>query len=336
MPNVGKNPRVILVYGDDEYAVAQRLSEFVAMFGDQPAADMNTARLDARTVSQDDLNNAVNALPFLSKERLVLLANPSSRFSTPETRERFLEFLEKVPETARLVIWELSPLQAWGTGGAQRRADQKHWLAAWLQKNGQGVEYYAQPATEMMPAWILKNARTQGGEFSGAAATKLAEMVGPDTRQAAQEVTKLLTYVDMKRAVTPGDVEALTPFTAEADVWKMVDALSTGDGKTALRLLRLYIEHDGEFYAWSMIVRQFRLMLLAREVLDTRGGKVEAEKALGVKGYPAQKALEHARRFSTAGLERIYRRLLDIDEAAKSGRMPLDLGMEILVTELSA
>ena len=330
-----KDSRVILLYGDDEYAIARRLSEFGSMFSDRSAADMNTARLDARTVSQDDLNNAVNALPFLASQRLVLLANPSARAATPETKQKFLDFLDKVPETAKLVLWELSESQAWGMGGGPRRGEQKHWLATWLARKGLGVEYFAQPAANTMAAWIAKNAKSQGGEFSAAAAAKLAELVGADTRQAAQEITKLLTYVDWKRAVTPADVEALTPFTAEADVWKMVDALSTGDGKTALQLVRRYIEHDGEFYAWSMIVRQFRLMLLAREVLDAGGRQAQAEAALGLKGYPVQKALEHARRFSMTGLERIYHRLLEIDEAAKTGRMPLDLGLEILVAELT-
>ena len=330
-----KDARVVLLYGDDEYAIARRLAEFGSIFADRSTADMNTAQLDARTVSQDDLNNAVNALPFLAGQRLVLLANPSARAGTPEARQKFLDFLEKVPETAVLVLWESAESQAWGTGGGQHRGEQKHWLAAWLAKKGLGVEYYAQPAAAMMAGWIVKNAKSQRGEFSGPAAAKLAELVGADTRQAAQEVTKLLTYVDWKRAVTPADVEALTPFTAEADVWRMVDALSSGDGKTALQLVRRYIQHDGEFYAWSMIVRQFRLMLLAREVLDAGGRQAEAEKALGMRGYPAQKALEHARRFSMTGLERIYHRLVEIDEAAKTGRMPLELGMEILVAELT-
>ena len=330
-----QDSRVILLYGDDGYAITRRLSEFGSMFADRSTADMNTARLDARTVSQDDLNNAVNALPFLASQRLVLLANPSARAATPEAKQKFLDLLEKAPETAKIVLWELTESQAWGTGGGPRRGDQKHWLGTWLAKRGQSVEYYAQPAENMMAGWIVKNAKSQGGEFSAPAAAKLAELVGADTRQAAQEVTKLLTYVDWKRAVTAEDVEALTPFTAEADIWKMVDALSSGDGKTALQLVRRYIEHDGEFYAWSMIIRQFRLMLLAREVLDAGGRQPEAEAALGLKGYPVQKALEHARRFSLAGLERLYHRLLEIDEAAKTGRMPLDLGLEILVAELT-
>ncbi len=329
-----KEARVILLYGNDDYAITRRLSEFAARFPDRSTAEMNTARLDARSVSWDDLNNAVGSMPFLASHRLVLLSHPSGRWSTPELRQKFIEFLEKVPETAKLILWEPAESEGWGMGGGRRDLD-KHWLAPWLKKSGLGVEYYPQPSADAMPQWIMQNAKSQGGDFNRAAANKLAEMVGEDTRQAAQEVAKLLTYVNWQRAVTASDVEALTPFTAEADIWKLVDALSTGNGRIALQLLHRYVEHEGAFYAWSMIIRQFRLTLLAREVLDRGGGQVEAQKALGLRGFPAQKALDHARRFSMKTLERIYHRLLEIDEAAKTGRMPLDLGMELLVAELT-
>jgi DNA polymerase-3 subunit delta len=84
-----------------------------------------------------------------------------------------------------------------------------------------------------------------------------------------------------------------------------------------------------------MIVRQFRLLLLAREVLDGGGGEPEAMKAMGVPLFVARKALGQARRFPMPRLEAIYHKLLDVDEAAKTGRMPLDLGMDIFVAELA-
>ncbi len=330
-----RDTRIILLYGDDEFAIQQRLADLCSQFPDRTVAEMNIARLDGRSLGQDDLSNAVSSLPFLADRRLVILSNPSALCTTPEKKRKFLEFLEKVPETTTLVLWDAAETASWGVGTMGRRDGGGPWLAPWLTKHSQAVEGYAQPPSAAMPGWIVKNAKSQGGEFSAPAASKLAEMVGADTRQAAQEITKLLTYVDWKRAVTIQDVEALTPLTAEADVWRMVDAVSSGNGKIALQLLRRYVEHDGEFYAWTMIIRQFRLTLLAREVLDRRGGQPEAEKALGLRGYPAQKALEHARRFSMPALERVYHRLLEIDEAAKTGRMPLELGMELLVAELT-
>ena len=61
---------------------------------------MNTARLDARTMSDTDLNNAVNAMPFLAEATLgVFWSNPSAKYNNASTRKNFLEYLEKAPDT---------------------------------------------------------------------------------------------------------------------------------------------------------------------------------------------------------------------------------------------
>ncbi|HXD09669.1 MAG TPA: hypothetical protein VN653_06370, partial [Anaerolineales bacterium] len=81
-------PNVYFLFGNDEFAVSRKLKDFESDFPDTTSADMNTARLDARSISENDLNNAVNAMPFLAKRRLVLLANPSAKYNNPSTRKK--------------------------------------------------------------------------------------------------------------------------------------------------------------------------------------------------------------------------------------------------------
>jgi len=66
---------VHLFYGTDEFAITNRVNEFQHGMGDPTTAAMNTSRLDGRTVTENDLNNAVNAMPFLAKRRLVFLVS---------------------------------------------------------------------------------------------------------------------------------------------------------------------------------------------------------------------------------------------------------------------
>jgi DNA polymerase-3 subunit delta len=352
--------QIHFLYGNDEYAIARRVQKLAAIFTDASEAEMNTARLDARTMTQEQWVNAVHALPFLAKQRLVVLAHPSARFSrrrtrgaasaepgadadsgasqqeeaksAAEAREKFLASLESLPETTALVITETMEFRT----RSDRDAAEKHWLAAWLRKRHHSVELLVQPQLNMMAGWIMKEARAQGGEVANQGAARLADMVGTDTRQAAQEITKLLTYVNWKRPVTAADVEALSPLTAAPDVFAMVDALANRKGKEAQRLLHRLLEFQDEFSMWGMIIRQFRLVLLAREVLDNGGGEAQAAQAMGVQPFVAGKALTQARNFTMARLEQIYHRLLEIDEGAKTGRMPLDVALDLLVAELAA
>ena len=51
--------------------------------------------------------------------------------------------------------------------------------------------------------------------------------------------------------------------------------------------------------------------------------------------FLADKLIPQARKFSMDDLKRIYHKLLDIDEAQKTGQAPGELAMEMLVTSLA-
>ena len=186
-------PNVYFLYGNDEFAISRRLKDFEADFPDPTSADMNTARLEARMMTEDDLNTAVNAMPFLAPKRLVLLGNPSAKYSKPNERKKFEAFLEKVPNTARLVIYE----------GMEPKEANKHWLLNWAQKNIKTVkpQAFMLPRLWEMNDWIVNETKKQGGTIAGPAAAKLVELTGVDTRQAGMEIAKLLITPLKCRAV---------------------------------------------------------------------------------------------------------------------------------------
>jgi len=320
-------PNVYFLYGNDEFAITRRLKEFEADFPDPTSADMNTARLEARTMTENDFNTAVNAMPFLAPKRLVILGNPSGKYSKPNERKKFESFIENVPETARLIIHETM----------EPRDVNKHWLVKWAGRNGSAVKSQAfmLPRQWEMAGWIINETKSQDGEIEPPAAAKLAEMVGVNTRQAGQEIAKLLAYVNWERQVRVQDVEAVSIVTAQESVFDFVDALSSGDSRSAQRLLHRLLENEDAFSLWGMVIRQFRLLLLAREVLDARGDKEEVARALGVHPFVAEKTTGQARAFTLPVLERIYHRLLEIDEGVKTGLFSLELALDTLVVELT-
>jgi DNA polymerase-3 subunit delta len=186
-----------------------------------------------------------------------------------------------------------------------------------------------------MAGWIINEAKKQDGKIDPAAAAKLAEMVGVDTRQAGMEIAKLLAYVNWARPVQVSDVEAVCIVTSQQSVFDFVDALSQGNGNVAQKLLHRLLENEDPFSLWGMVVRQFRLLIQAREILDGRGNKDDVARALGVHPYVAEKTTAQANRFSIDSLENIYHRLLTIDEQVKTSQITLDLALDTLIVELA-
>ncbi len=319
-------PSILLLHGNDEYAIAGHIEKLCLGLGDSSTTDMNVARFDGRAgLDFEAFNNAVNAVPFLAPRRVAVLMHPSAAFAAAEGRKKLVELLEGVPPTTTLVLAETDELR------------RDHWLLKWTSQAGPraGIHAYSLPKRWEVPRWIESEAKKQGGKIEPGAAARLAEMIGEDTRIASQELTKLLTYANYERPVTLADVEKVSIVSAQGNVFELVDALGTGDGRKAQKVLHQLLEDADAFELWGMVIRQFRLLLQAREMLDEKAGPAQIQKELGLHEFVAGKVCTQAGRFSLAELESIYHKLLEIDEGAKTSQVPLDLALDTLVVELT-
>jgi len=351
-------PSVILLHGNDEFAISGHIEKLCAGLGDPSTADMNITRFDGRLgLDFTALNMAVNAAPFLAPRRVMVLVHPISAFPAPSgrkknielpdkakpvttsslsdedelngdqrllNRKRFLELLDKAQPTTTIVLAEYDELK------------RDHWLVKWTLQAGAraGVHVYTLPKRWEMPRWIESETKKLGGRIEPEAAVRLSEMVGEDTRIASQELIKLLTYVNFAHPVTLLDVERVSIVSAQGNVFELVDALGQGDGRKAQHVLHQLLEEEEAFELWGMVIRQFRLLLQARELLDANASIPEVQKTLGLHEFVAQKVTGQAKRFSLSTLESIYHKLLEIDEGAKTSQVPLDLALDTLIVEL--
>ena len=324
------DPHIFVLIGNDEFAIRKRAAKFDSIFKDPTSAGMNTSRLDARNTSENELNTAIGSMPFLASQRLVVLEAPSKKYTGQDGHKRFGAFLETVPPSTLLVLLDV-------VDDIKEREIASHWLVKWAAKHAEIArsESFLLPRQREMPGWIMSEAKRQGGQMEPQAAARLAEMVGEDPRQAAQEITKLLTYVNFAHAIGIEDVEAVSVSSASGDVFALVDALGSQNGRLAQKLLRQLLDERDAFELSGLVVRQFRLLLQAREVMDEGGSLQDVTSALGQHPFVAEKIFNQARRFTLPALKAIYRHLLEMDEAAKTGVMNLDLSMETFVVELT-
>ena len=341
------SPVVYLLHGDDEYNIAQEVAKLEANLGDDALREANTTSLDGCSFNLDDLVSVVSPMPFIAKRRVVILTHPLARLESKEAkakffnkqkltkdREKIIENFEKVPLTTALVLVEHKLL----TSDWERKKGNLHWLERWAGSDRERVYIKAFPLGNM-EGWIQNRAAQEGGQFTYEAARRLAELVGADTRLADQEIRKLLDYADYKRPVEKEDVDLLTPDSSQADVFAMVDALGMRDGQKASLILQRLLEQQEHGFIFAMVVRQFRLLLLVREILDGGGGGEEIAAKLGflgLKKWMSRKLIPQAKRFSLPVLEEIYHRLLNLDEDVKSGLIPVDLALQIFVSELTS
>ena len=320
-------PTIYILHGNDEYAIQEFANKFKAKLGESASADMNVTTINGASTSIEKLTSTTHAMPFLAKRRMVILDNPLTLAKGASKRKKFLANLESIPSSTACVL------------KIERVLKPSHWLLKWAadQKGRVYVKALSLPQGHNMTRWIQDRAKSLGGEFSTQGANHLAALVDENPRLADQEIEKLLAYVNYQRPVTAEDVELLTPDVRPGDVFAMVDAISYKNGEKASRMLHRLLEENHPLQLYGMIVRQFRLLLLVKEMLDADPGanNLSIAKKLGVHPYPIKKIIPQAKFFTLEALELIYHQLLEIDEAMKTGELEQTLALDMLIAALT-
>jgi DNA polymerase-3 subunit delta len=327
-------PTVYILHGDDPFNIQRGIDEMVARLGDPVMAEMNVSRLDGRESSEEAIRSAAYALPFFGERRMVVLTHPFSRLTSEPSRSRFRQMLEGLPESTALVLSLEDSFERgdWSSFG------KKHWLRRWWEEKGGNRVFYQLcqlPPIGQMGEWVRKEAARQGGRFTPEASASLVAHVGNDTRIASLEIDKLLTYVDRQRPVEAEDVVELCAQIGQVNVFAMVDALAAGNAQLAQNLLHRLLEEEDDFTMFGMIVRQFRLLIQTRELLDEGKSLADVQNELHLIKYVAEKLIDQARRFKMDRLIGLYHRLLEIDEAAKTSQMEMGLSLDTFIADLS-
>ena len=325
-----QKPVVYLFHGDDVVAIKEAIAELKSRMGDPSTAELNFLALDGRAASVEQIETAGRSMPFLAERRVTVLNYPLALMQNDGTRDRILVLLEGIPDQIAVVLVEHEPLQT----PKDKRQGKLHWLQKWAASMG-GKVYTREFSVPQLSGWIVKQANKMGGEIEPRAAGRLSYLVGNDVRLAEQEVTKLLTYVNYERPVSEADVIGLTASQPDGFIFDFVDALGARDRKKAVNEFhRLLVDSDIQ-NIFGMIVRQFRLLVQSREIIDQRGGKEEITKRLGVHPFVGEKLAHQARQFSQAQLDAIFHRLLEIDAGLKTGKMSIDLSIDLLIAEIT-
>ena len=330
-------PTVYIVHGDDQAAIQQTLQGMIAKVGSPELAQMNITRLDAGHAPRQDLTVAAQMIPFGVPRRMVILENALAGIKGNQQEQEFLSFLSSLPPTTALVLL-IHDSQKWKQGKMRWQVlHEKHWLMQW-HEDKQDFTYRIElpkPNRHSMPGWIAQQVKVQGGSFERGAAITLAELVGQDTLLARQEITKLLTYAGTGRLVTKQDVDLLCAPVPQEDIFGMVDAIGNGDGKKALKLLNTLLQHQPEVIIFNMIVRQFRLLIIAKEVQQEGGSQNRIAQEAGVRDFVARNLINQTRRFSIQQLEDIYKQLYQLEVRMKSGKISPQLAMELFIVEVT-
>jgi DNA polymerase-3 subunit delta len=328
-----------IFHGDEEFTRSEEVAKMRARIVSDGMGDLNITVLDGRKVSLEEVVAACSALPFLAERRLVIVegflqrfgpreraGNKSEAAAESDLADKLLAFLPYLPPTTRLLFLENAPLSL-----------RNPILKAAQETKGAYIREFKVSAEGELQTWVQRRAAEKGSSLSREAASLLVSFTGQDLRLLDQELEKLAAYASYIRSITEDDIRLLVTPTYEDDIFALVDAFGLRDQVNAMRQLQQLLANGAnDLYLLTMIARQFRQILSVKDLAEEGGlGPKEIGRELRIThGFIVEKLLRQGRHFSLEELEAILRRILEADQAIKTGRIEGQLALELLVVEL--
>lgn len=305
---------IIFLYGADTYRARQRLHFYRDGFKKKyDPTGLNVVKLDGEKLTLEDFRKAVGTAGFLATKRFVSVENLISRNKNKKIQGEIVEFLDKEwsDDNVLVFIEDMTPEKRGKKSGPAAGT-----LIARLQK--ERAEEFPLLAGEQLNAWIRTEVKTRHGQIEPPAVLELASLVGPDLWTMSSEIEKLIQFAD-SRPVAADDVRQNVRASFDENIFHLTDALAERDAKRSLALLHGQLALGSHpLYLLTMLVRQFRILLQVREIIDKEPNYYTVASRLKLHPFVAQKAIRDARKFTLPELKQTYQRLLELDMSFKS------------------
>ena len=149
----------------------------------------------------------------------------------------------------------------------------------------------------------------------------LVGMAGTDAYRLENEVSKLCDYVGNGGTITADVLRFIVTPSVEYEVFPMLNALLSGDKKTAMRMLTEAMKNGREnpLRVASFLEGRLRQMLIAKELLEEKRPRPEILKTLGGSPKAAEMTIKNAQRFPLDRLKNAVAAFARINADMKQG-----------------
>jgi len=299
---------IYLFHGENDFLSSEKIRFWRDKFIEKHGGDINITifEADKKTKANEIISN-FESMPFLGEKRLIIVKN-FFKNSPAEEQKKLSENLEKIPDFSVLVFIE------------QEAVDKRLVLYKKITKIGQTEEFPNLEGINLYQ-WIEKSFQKMETKISFSEIKYLGDYSGNNLWHLTNEMSKLSLYRKNEQ-ITKEDINLLTKANLSLSVFKLVDYIGQKNTISALGSFNDLINKGEEVgYLFHMIIRQFRILLLISDLQQKKVNEKEMIPLLQMKPFIIFSASKQAKNYTYETLKTLYKKLLDIEIALKTGKI---------------
>ncbi len=336
---------IYLLYGQDSFQVHRALEAIRARLTTPDGMlASNTVTLDGAKLEPLELMQHATVVPFLAPARLVIVEGLLAAIGTGRSGRKkkgddplaaWADLADQLgapgalPETTTLVLVE-GDLDTGPDGRKLKKPNPAFTLFAPIAQ----TKDHPLVKDKELATWVRAELKHMDLTLNERAIRALVDAVGPDLWAMHNELRKIEAYANGEE-VDEALVAEIVGQAREAKLWDLTEAVVAGDERRAIDTLASRLTAgDAAPMLVSMIARQYRQLVVVKELMQERASKGEVARSAGIPEWKVDAVSSVATRYEWPALRRAYELLVDADLSVKRGLQDDESALQLLIHKL--
>lgn len=317
---------LIFIHGEDSHRLLQSRDEIIEKYQAKHASGFNLFKVDTSASSAiSEVTEAVKSVSLFDEVKLILISNI---FSNLQTAKELYELFEKykILSDAKIVILATH-------SGTNVQAKPKELLSL-LSDSKNLVRNFSGLEGAQLQSWIKKEATARGVVFASGALNRFIAVAGNDSWSRIHNLNKLTNYsfaspkLGVGGSISNADIDLLIKTDTEPNVFEFIEALGSKRKFQAFSLLSGELAFGRDpYYLLSMVIYQFRNMLIVKDFVDRNISSAQIAQKAGIHPFVIKKMISSVANFSLEDIKILYQKILDLEQGNKQGKRDLEDGL---------
>jgi len=318
---------IITIFGEDTFRSRKFLQEQIEEFKKKrDVSGLNVLLLDGKNEKAEKIFTEISAAPFLAERRMVVIKNILSN-KDEKTVTQIIQALndKKMPEINVVVFFQEEDV------GKSKLVQE---LFSLLKKQQYVYEMNFLSEKEIKN-WLITEIKKRGGKISPIAVENIIKVMQKDSWLLNSLIDQLVAY-KAGEEITSDDVYLFVEEKNEDNIFALAEAVAYGDKSKAFKMIAQQRKNGAEDgFIFSMILRQFRILTQARDVLEKnpQAGAEVVAREINQKPFVIKKIWNLLQKDKNWFL-RAYDLFLDMDLKIKTGVADQETLLDLLVEKI--
>lgn len=338
---------IILLYGENDFKIKQKIKEFRSKFiKDVDSSGQNIFIFEGEKIKAEEMMSQIGSGSLFSSKKMVLISNLIKN-KQKNILKNLLNYLQnnKVNASSDIFIFSEENIKNKTANNLVKIVSGRETVLNKEEKeffNFLARQKYSQESKNYSSLELSAFIKTEFSKYNLKIDNKEIQLIialnDSNPWNIYSEIKKIANFKKGEKGsdkISSEDIDKIGSGIFTENIFNFTDAISAKNTKRALKILEeQYLAGSEPDYILSMLLRQFKILLQIRELLDLNYNSSKIGSSIRLHPFIINKGINQAKNFEQKNIRRIINELAKIELLNRSGQANVKVSLSLLISKI--